>query len=189
MTLCTTLIPWIPRLNCTSVLWKQYGTWTICSPTELLFANTASLTLPPLIILNRYLKSGPGNLEKDMERRFSYALSREDIENAILGGPWGSGWGSFYPSMIIHKTLGREQFMMLLTSVSKKEMMLLTVNKKLTGDVCSRVCRENDQCAQLPGHNWDRYKRIYFKIYVQFIIINFSSFGNELLVTSIVEVA
>jgi hypothetical protein len=35
----------------------------------------------------RYLKSGPGNLDKDMERRFSYALSREDIENAILGGP------------------------------------------------------------------------------------------------------
>jgi hypothetical protein len=35
----------------------------------------------------RYLKSGPGNLEKDVERRFSYALSREDIENAILGGP------------------------------------------------------------------------------------------------------
>lgn len=25
-----------------------------------------------------------------MERRFSYALSREDIENAILGGPWSS---------------------------------------------------------------------------------------------------
>ncbi|RZC91240.1 hypothetical protein C5167_027302 [Papaver somniferum] len=35
----------------------------------------------------RYLKSGPGNLEKDVERRFSYALSRDDIENAILGGP------------------------------------------------------------------------------------------------------
>ncbi|KAG8381204.1 hypothetical protein BUALT_Bualt06G0097900 [Buddleja alternifolia] len=35
----------------------------------------------------RYLKNGPGNLEKDVERRFSYALSREDIENAILGGP------------------------------------------------------------------------------------------------------
>lgn len=35
----------------------------------------------------RYLKSGPGNLDKDVERRFSYALSREDIENAILGGP------------------------------------------------------------------------------------------------------
>ncbi|WVZ14279.1 hypothetical protein V8G54_011845 [Vigna mungo] len=34
-----------------------------------------------------YLKSGPGNLEKDVERRFSYALSREDIENAVLGGP------------------------------------------------------------------------------------------------------
>ncbi|XP_057446135.1 uncharacterized protein LOC130738216 [Lotus japonicus] len=35
----------------------------------------------------RYLKTGPGNLDKDMERRFSYALSREDIENAVLGGP------------------------------------------------------------------------------------------------------
>ncbi|XP_028783342.1 uncharacterized protein LOC114739408 isoform X2 [Neltuma alba] len=38
-------------------------------------------------LLCRYLKSGPGNLEKDVERRFSYALSREDIENAVLGGP------------------------------------------------------------------------------------------------------
>lgn len=36
---------------------------------------------------HRYLKTGPGDLEKDVERRFSYALSREDIENAILGGP------------------------------------------------------------------------------------------------------
>ncbi|KAF7821798.1 uncharacterized protein G2W53_027253 [Senna tora] len=39
------------------------------------------------LMLCRYLKSGPGNLEKDVERRFSYALSREDIENAVLGGP------------------------------------------------------------------------------------------------------
>jgi hypothetical protein len=35
----------------------------------------------------RYLKSGPGNLERDVERKFSYALSREDVEKAILGGP------------------------------------------------------------------------------------------------------
>ncbi|KAK9914465.1 hypothetical protein M0R45_038244 [Rubus argutus] len=32
-------------------------------------------------------KTGPGNLERDMERRFSYALGREDIENAVRGGP------------------------------------------------------------------------------------------------------
>ncbi|CAI0449815.1 unnamed protein product [Linum tenue] len=44
-----------------------------------------SLDLTDLYI--RYLKSGPGSLEKDVERRFSYALSREDIENAVLGGP------------------------------------------------------------------------------------------------------
>ncbi|KAL8251979.1 hypothetical protein R6Q59_035672 [Mikania micrantha] len=44
-----------------------------------------SLDLTELYI--RYLKNGPGNLDKDVERRFSYALSREDIENAILGGP------------------------------------------------------------------------------------------------------
>ncbi|CAL0328580.1 unnamed protein product [Lupinus luteus] len=44
-----------------------------------------SLDLTDLYI--RYLKSGPGNLEKDVERKFSYALSREDIENAVLGGP------------------------------------------------------------------------------------------------------
>ncbi|XP_076937440.1 uncharacterized protein LOC143605069 [Bidens hawaiensis] len=44
-----------------------------------------SLDLTDLYI--RYLKSGPGNLDKDVERRFSYALGREDIENAILGGP------------------------------------------------------------------------------------------------------
>ncbi|KMT16110.1 hypothetical protein BVRB_3g052730 isoform B [Beta vulgaris subsp. vulgaris] len=35
----------------------------------------------------RYLKNGPSNLEKYMERRFGYALSGEDIENAVLGGP------------------------------------------------------------------------------------------------------
>ncbi|KAI5020431.1 hypothetical protein ZWY2020_045319 [Hordeum vulgare] len=47
----------------------------------------ARLSLDVTDLHIRYLKSGPGNLEKDMERRFSYALSREDIENAILGGP------------------------------------------------------------------------------------------------------
>ncbi|XP_044467688.1 uncharacterized protein LOC123197440 [Mangifera indica] len=47
----------------------------------------AQLSLDVTDLCIRYLKSGPGNLEKDVERRFSYALSREDIENAILGGP------------------------------------------------------------------------------------------------------
>ncbi|KAL3653592.1 hypothetical protein CASFOL_003273 [Castilleja foliolosa] len=47
----------------------------------------AQLSLDVTDLYIRYLKNGPGNLEKDMERRFSYALSREDIENAILGGP------------------------------------------------------------------------------------------------------
>ncbi|KAF6992125.1 hypothetical protein CFC21_009145 [Triticum aestivum] len=47
----------------------------------------ARLSLDATDLHIRYLKSGPGNLEKDMERRFSYALSRQDIENAILGGP------------------------------------------------------------------------------------------------------
>jgi len=47
----------------------------------------ARLSLDVTDLHIRYLKSGPGNLEKDVERRFSYALSREDIENAILGGP------------------------------------------------------------------------------------------------------
>ncbi|XP_042505972.1 uncharacterized protein LOC122082460 [Macadamia integrifolia] len=47
----------------------------------------AQLSLHVTDLYIRYLKSGPGNLEKDVERRFSYALSREDIENAILGGP------------------------------------------------------------------------------------------------------
>ncbi|KAJ4771376.1 tRNA dimethylallyltransferase [Rhynchospora pubera] len=47
----------------------------------------AKLSLDITDLYIRYLKSGPGNLEKDIERRFSYALSREDIENAILGGP------------------------------------------------------------------------------------------------------
>ncbi|XP_021909525.1 uncharacterized protein LOC110823450 [Carica papaya] len=47
----------------------------------------AQLSLDVTDLFIRYLKSGPGNLEKDVERRFSYALSREDIENAILGGP------------------------------------------------------------------------------------------------------
>ncbi|XP_058100283.1 uncharacterized protein LOC131245086 [Magnolia sinica] len=47
----------------------------------------AQLSLDVTDLYIRYLKSGPGDLEKDIERRFSYALSREDIENAILGGP------------------------------------------------------------------------------------------------------
>uniref|UniRef100_A0A803PPY7 Uncharacterized protein n=1 Tax=Cannabis sativa TaxID=3483 RepID=A0A803PPY7_CANSA len=47
----------------------------------------AQLSLDVTDLYIRYLKTGPGNLEKDMERRFSYALSREDIENAVLGGP------------------------------------------------------------------------------------------------------
>ncbi|BAU02170.1 hypothetical protein LR48_Vigan10g117900 [Vigna angularis] len=47
----------------------------------------AHLSLDVTDLYIRYLKSGPGNLEKDVERRFSYALSREDIENAVLGGP------------------------------------------------------------------------------------------------------
>ncbi|KAH7854525.1 hypothetical protein Vadar_014815 [Vaccinium darrowii] len=47
----------------------------------------AQLSLDVTDLYIRYLKSGPANLEKDVERRFSYALSREDIENAILGGP------------------------------------------------------------------------------------------------------
>ncbi|BBG98346.1 hypothetical protein Prudu_007727 [Prunus dulcis] len=47
----------------------------------------AQLSLDVTDLYVRYLKTGPGNLEKDVERRFSYALSREDIENAVLGGP------------------------------------------------------------------------------------------------------
>ncbi|KAF8379646.1 hypothetical protein HHK36_029090 [Tetracentron sinense] len=47
----------------------------------------AQLSLDVTDLYIRYLKSGPGDLEKDVDRRFSYALSREDIENAILGGP------------------------------------------------------------------------------------------------------
>nr|GMD02292.1 uncharacterized LOC101256845 [Ipomoea batatas] len=57
--------------------------------TDLYIRLTASVYLDPAGRANAlwYLKSGPGILEKDVERRFSYALSREDIENAILGGP------------------------------------------------------------------------------------------------------
>ncbi|RWR93221.1 hypothetical protein CKAN_02246000 [Cinnamomum micranthum f. kanehirae] len=47
----------------------------------------AQLSLDVTDLHIRYLKSGPGNLEKDVERKFSYALSRKDVENAILGGP------------------------------------------------------------------------------------------------------
>ncbi|KAL3837731.1 hypothetical protein ACJIZ3_022322 [Penstemon smallii] len=47
----------------------------------------AQLSLDVTDLYIRYLKNGPGHLEKEVERRFSYALSREDIENAILGGP------------------------------------------------------------------------------------------------------
>lgn len=47
----------------------------------------AQLSLDTTELFIRYLKSGPGNLERDVERKFSYALSREDVENAVLGGP------------------------------------------------------------------------------------------------------
>ncbi|KAJ8621658.1 hypothetical protein MRB53_030187 [Persea americana] len=47
----------------------------------------AQLSLDVTDLHIRYLKSGPGTLEKDVERKFSYALSRKDVENAILGGP------------------------------------------------------------------------------------------------------
>ncbi|CAM8908998.1 unnamed protein product [Rhodiola kirilowii] len=47
----------------------------------------AQLSLDITDLHIRYLKSGPGDLDKDVDRRFSYALSRDDIENAILGGP------------------------------------------------------------------------------------------------------
>ncbi|EFJ19468.1 hypothetical protein SELMODRAFT_419200 [Selaginella moellendorffii] len=47
----------------------------------------AQLSLEITELRIRYLKGGPGNLERDIERKFSYALCREDLENAILGGP------------------------------------------------------------------------------------------------------
>eukprot|EP00850_Spirogloea_muscicola_P024896 SM001712S03266 [mRNA] locus=s1712:718:1994:- [translate_table: standard] len=47
----------------------------------------AELSIEFTELLIRYLKSGPGKLQRDVERKFSYALSREDLQNAILGGP------------------------------------------------------------------------------------------------------
>lgn len=47
----------------------------------------AQLSLEYTELYIRYLKSGPGHLDRDIERKFSYALSREDVENAVLGGP------------------------------------------------------------------------------------------------------
>lgn len=47
----------------------------------------AELAIDITDLVVRYLKSGPGNLQRDVERKFSYALSRLDLENAILGGP------------------------------------------------------------------------------------------------------
>ncbi|GBG71658.1 hypothetical protein CBR_g9073 [Chara braunii] len=47
----------------------------------------AELSLEATELVIRYLKSGPGSLSRDVERKFSYALSRKDLENAILGGP------------------------------------------------------------------------------------------------------
>lgn len=51
------------------------------------FLSFSMVGLRGFVMWCRYLKSGPGNLEREVERRFSYALSREDVENAILGGP------------------------------------------------------------------------------------------------------
>ncbi|XP_047323057.1 uncharacterized protein LOC124926800 [Impatiens glandulifera] len=61
---------------------EDRATWVIQRPDW-----HAQLSLDVTDLYIRYMKNGPGNLEKDVERRFSYALSREDIENAILGGP------------------------------------------------------------------------------------------------------
>eukprot|EP00897_Mesotaenium_endlicherianum_P002694 jgi/Mesen1/2452/ME000158S01653 len=47
----------------------------------------AELTMDVTDLIVRYLRSGPGSLPRDVERKFSYALSRQDLENAILGGP------------------------------------------------------------------------------------------------------
>jgi hypothetical protein len=58
---------------------------------DLRTANTSSTQIQVSLSATQqftlYLKSGPGNLDRDIERKFSYALSREDVENAILGGP------------------------------------------------------------------------------------------------------
>ncbi|XP_057851952.1 uncharacterized protein LOC131062330 isoform X2 [Cryptomeria japonica] len=46
----------------------------------------AQLSLDITDLYIRYQNNGPGNIDR-VERKFSYALSREDLENAILGGP------------------------------------------------------------------------------------------------------
>ena len=54
------------------------------------FTSSLDVLFVPFVltfVCIRYLKSGPGNLTKDIERKFSYALSREDVEKAILAGP------------------------------------------------------------------------------------------------------
>ncbi|KAE9464800.1 hypothetical protein C3L33_03301, partial [Rhododendron williamsianum] len=78
-------------LPCIEAWLKQLGFYQLCALKALWFVEKpdwhAQLSLDVTDLYIRYLKTGPGNLEKDVERRFSYALSREDIENAILGGP------------------------------------------------------------------------------------------------------
>ncbi|KAL7254204.1 hypothetical protein ACSBR1_008579 [Camellia fascicularis] len=78
-------------LPCVEAWLKQLGFFQSKDDRALWFVENpdwhAHLSLDVTDLYIRYLKSGPGNLEKDVERRFSYALSREDIENAILGGP------------------------------------------------------------------------------------------------------
>ncbi|KAI9380606.1 hypothetical protein POPTR_016G123100v4, partial [Populus trichocarpa] len=61
---------------------KSHAVWFVEKPDW-----HAQLSLDVTDLYIRYLKNRPGNLEKDVEKRFSYALSREDIENATLGGP------------------------------------------------------------------------------------------------------
>ncbi|CAM6122513.1 unnamed protein product [Calypogeia fissa] len=61
---------------------EDRAVWTIERPDW-----HAQLSLDVTDLYIRYLKKGPGNLDRDIERKFSYALSREDLENAILGGP------------------------------------------------------------------------------------------------------
>ncbi|CAH2049283.1 unnamed protein product [Thlaspi arvense] len=78
-------------LPCVEAWLKQLGFYQSKDDRAVWFVEKpdwhAQLSLDVTDLYIRYLKGGSGNLEKDVERRFSYALSREDIENAILGGP------------------------------------------------------------------------------------------------------
>ncbi|GAQ92805.1 hypothetical protein KFL_011460010 [Klebsormidium nitens] len=72
---------WLRKLGFVQVL-DDPAWWTIMRDDW-----HAELRLDVVDISVTYLKAGPGKLPRDIEKRWSYGLSRRDFEAAIMAGP------------------------------------------------------------------------------------------------------